>query len=59
MATMEHRIREPVRHALDLDPNFEASPGDPGVSFADAMSFMKVVIREFSVEIFPAIRHRS
>ena len=58
MATMEHRIREPVRHTLDLDPNFEASLGDPGVSSADAMSSMKAVGREFSVEIFPAIRHR-
>ncbi len=59
MATMEHRIRELVRHPPDPDPNFEASLADPGVSFADAISFMKVVIREFSVEIFPAIRHRS
>lgn len=59
MATMEHRIRELVRHTLDPDPNFETSLADPGVSFAGAVSFMKVVIREFSVEIFPAIRHRS
>ncbi len=58
MATMEHRLRELVRHTLDLDPNLEASPGDPGVSFAGAISFMKGVIREFSIEIFPAIRHR-
>lgn len=55
MSTTESRLRTLIDEHLDLDhaPDFDLAFGEAGVSSLDCVAFVKLVAKEFAVEISP------
>ncbi|MCE2455947.1 MAG: acyl carrier protein [Gemmatimonadetes bacterium] len=55
MSTTESRLSALIDEHLDLGhaPDFDMAFGDAGVSSLDCVAFVKLVTKEFAVEISP------